>query len=425
MNILLLNDNPVVTKLVTLSAQKTGNEILIASNIEEIPEGSYDLLIVDEALYTPVLFDELESKISFKRSLYMLSRGVASVDGFDNEVKKPFLPTDLVELLSAIAISVANVTEKQKEPEIDLDNLDLEDDLDLDETLSATAKEDDLDLDDLGDLDFDLDSFDLNDLDLDTEGSESDETASVLDQDDVDEVKNLLDETDDDELKLDELDDDFSFDDLDLEDEHVETKEEPKIELLEEEKLEDELEDDFNFDDLDLEEELLKEVAAEEEPTIDQVDEPSSIEEDTLLDELNDEDFSFDELEDKIEEAVGALSSEDLEQEIDLDLEDLSELSSLDEKSLKIALGEEVEEESDEITSGDEEFKDEIIDELDDAVVVQESSSVPNIEVKDETTDGIEALKTLLKALNNEDVVASLKGMNVSINISFGSNSEK
>ena len=425
MNILLLNDNPVVTKLVTLSAQKTGNEILIASNIEEIPEGSYDLLIVDEALYTPVLFDELESKISFKRSLYMLSRGVASVDGFDNEVKKPFLPTDLVELLSAIAISVANVTEKQKEPEIDLDNLDLEDDLDLDETLSATAKEDDLDLDDLGDLDFDLDSFDLNDLDLDTEGSESDETASVLDQDDVDEVKNLLDETDDDELKLDELDDDFSFDDLDLEDEHVETKEEPKIELLEEEKLEDELEDDFNFDDLDLEEELLKEVAAEEEPTIDQVDEPSSIEEDTLLDELNDEDFSFDELEDKIEEAVGALSSEDLEQEIDLDLEDLSELSSLDEKSLKIALGEEVEEESDEITSGDEEFKDEIIDELDDAVVVQESSSVPNIEVKDEKTDGIEALKTLLKALNNEDVVASLKGMNVSINISFGSNSEK
>ena len=309
MNILLLNDNPVVTKLVTLSAQKTGNEILIASNIEEIPEGSYDLLIVDEALYTPVLFDELESKISFKRSLYMLSRGVASVDGFDNEVKKPFLPTDLVELLSAIAISVANVTEKQKEPEIDLDNLDLEDDLDLDETLSATAKEDDLDLDDLGDLDFDLDSFDLNDLDLDTEGSESDETASVLDQDDVDEVKNLLDETDDDELKLDELDDDFSFDDLDLEEEHVETKEEPKIELLEEEKLEDELEDDFNFDDLDLEEELLEEVAAEEEPTIDQVDEPSSIEEDTLLDELNDEDFSFDELEDKIEEAVGALSS--------------------------------------------------------------------------------------------------------------------
>ena len=218
MNILLLNDNPVVTKLVTLSAQKTGNEILIASNIEEIPEGSYDLLIVDEALYTPVLFDELESKISFKRSLYMLSRGVASVDGFDNEVKKPFLPTDLVELLSAIAISVANVTEKQREPEIDLDNLDLEDDLDLDETLSATAKEGDLDLDDLGDLDFDLDSFDLNDLDLDTEGSESDETASVLDQDDVDEVKNLLDETDDDELKLDELDDDFSFDDLDLED---------------------------------------------------------------------------------------------------------------------------------------------------------------------------------------------------------------
>ena len=60
MNILLLNDNPVVTKLVTLSAQKTGSEIFIASNIDEIQGESYDLIIVDEALYSLDLMDELK-----------------------------------------------------------------------------------------------------------------------------------------------------------------------------------------------------------------------------------------------------------------------------------------------------------------------------------------------------------------------------
>lgn len=44
MNILLLNDNPVVTKLVTLSAQKTSDELEIVGSVEEIQDGTYDLL---------------------------------------------------------------------------------------------------------------------------------------------------------------------------------------------------------------------------------------------------------------------------------------------------------------------------------------------------------------------------------------------
>ncbi len=391
MNILLLNDNPVVTKLVTLSAQKTGNEILIASNLDEITEGSYDLLIVDEALYTPALFDELESKIAYKSSLYMLSRGVASADGFDYEVKKPFLPTDLVELLSKIALHVVKVQEKPKELEIDLDNLDIEDDLDLNTTLSTRAQADDVD--GLEDLDFDLDDFDLGTIDLDEELHESDETNSILDQDDVNEVKNLLDETDE---------DDFSFDDFELDEEIGKDKE--KVQ-----------------DDLTLEEEALQEDLALEES-----DALAGLQEDMLLDELMQEDFSLDELEDKIETAVSTLSDEDLEQEIDVALDDLGELSTLDEKSLKIALGEEVEELEEELDAM--EFEDVALQEdksdaLEDVAQVQ--SDALSIEGKDDKTDGIEALKTLLKALNNEDVIASLKGMNVSINISFGNSSDK
>ena len=41
--------------------------------------------------------------------------------------------------------------------------------------------------------------------------------------------------------------------------------------------------------------------------------------------------------------------------------------------------------------------------------------------VKSETAaEGVEALQALLKALANEDVAKSLKGLNITININFG-----
>jgi uncharacterized membrane protein len=42
------------------------------------------------------------------------------------------------------------------------------------------------------------------------------------------------------------------------------------------------------------------------------------------------------------------------------------------------------------------------------------------IEKKSSPSEGMEALQALLKALSNDDVAASLKGLNISININFG-----
>jgi len=97
--ILLLNDNPVVTKLVTLSAQKTDDEVVPAHSLEEVPQGAYDLLVIDDALYDEESYAALKEKINFKKSLFICSREREGEGEFTATIKKPFLPTDMVELL--------------------------------------------------------------------------------------------------------------------------------------------------------------------------------------------------------------------------------------------------------------------------------------------------------------------------------------
>ena len=114
-----------------------------------------------------------------------------------------------------------------------------------------------------------------------------------------------------------------------------------------------------------------------------------------------------------------------MNQEIDFSFDDLSELETLDEKSLKIALGEEIDDTTeDELISDEEEILSETKADLEENISDKEIIEEAKVELETKN-DGVEALKVLLKALNNEDVVASLKGMNVSINISFGNSSDE
>ncbi|MBU0631659.1 hypothetical protein KKA17_03360, partial [bacterium] len=256
MNILLLNDNPVVTKLVTLSAQKTGNDIEISNNVNDIQTNTYDLLVMDETIYSPELMDELNEKISYKHSVFMVSRGSDAAVGFDHEVKKPFLPTDLVELFSLISNSMIEPEQKASKT----DSADMDDEIAADDTMME-----DHDLDELDDLknddkfdnlddsladELDLDNLDFDDLELDHEPA----VASILDHDEVQEVKNLLDETDADE-------DDFDLDDFGLEEEETA---EPVMEEKAEPKAEEVSEDDFNLDDFGLDEGECTEPETEE-----------------------------------------------------------------------------------------------------------------------------------------------------------------
>ncbi len=102
MRILLLNDNPVARKLVALSAQYTKNDLTIIGSVAEIGQSDYDVVIVDDAYYSGETMAALAQKATYNVSILMAARGNNLSEGFDKVLNKPFLPADLIELLTVI-----------------------------------------------------------------------------------------------------------------------------------------------------------------------------------------------------------------------------------------------------------------------------------------------------------------------------------
>ncbi len=484
MKILLYNDNPVVRKLVALSAQKTKDDLNVIWSIDELDNEMYDLLIVDDALYSDDVMAELKARVPFKSTLMMATRGSSVPAGFDKVIHKPFLPTDLVDLFSQIEKSLSSPSAP---------------DTGLKDTVKAINLEDEMD-----DLNDTIAIDDLPDLgDLDDEELVSGIKTNILDHEEVQEVQSLLD--DDDAFALDAPDvseddlfegvdenlksavaDDFSDilgdmdasedtfesdsellniknDDLDVLmnslEEEVGAEESLELPILEEEiqMTDDASEQEEDFDDLlaGFEEEVLKpseiDAHAEEIPELDEsvfeMDEEEELGEDdleALSVPVEDEDLlddqGMDELEQQIQEAVNELDLGELDmalgdEELDElgieqlgDFEGLEGLEEIDENEMKRAVGESVEEEpevrighSEHTSLNVEALCEAMGDDTGEGLYVKEEESSPS--ATPSASDGVEALQVLLKTLANEEVVKSLKGMNISININFGNNS--
>ena len=404
MKILLLNDNPVVNKLVTLSAQKTSDELDVTSSLDNISKNSYDLLIVDDTIYHDDILNDIKKKISYTKSLFICSRDAEEVYTFDSVLKKPFLPTDLVELFSSISreINAIDLSSKQEEDELTPD-------------------------DEFEDLDDDFGE----DIDLDT-----DITQSVLDNDEAQKVKELLDETSEELEELEDLDDELDLSDIDLSfesekelslDDEIDFDLEDSLELESDDELDFDLEDSLELEsEDDIKDTIEEEVEDEEEFSLDdeldnelnfdledslELESEDEIEEEISLDDVN--------IEDQIKTAVSELSEEDLEGEVsDETLLEIAEteidsFDTLNSKDLKLAIGEEVQEVEEEII-----LEDTSEDDITEVPLEKEKSTKKSVS----STDGVEALKNLLTALTNENVAASMKGMKISINITLGDN---
>jgi hypothetical protein len=102
MRILLLNDNPVARKLVALSAQYTKNDLTVIGSIAEIEQSIYDVVIVDDAYYSDEMMSVLSQKVTYSVSILMAARANTVSEGFDKVLSKPFLPADLIEFLIEI-----------------------------------------------------------------------------------------------------------------------------------------------------------------------------------------------------------------------------------------------------------------------------------------------------------------------------------
>jgi len=207
MRLLLLNNNPAVSRLIKLSAEKAGYELDEFEDYGLVPLTNYDIILVDNELYDENALAGLREYTGCNYVVYICQRGSKKPEMVNVVLEKPFLPTDFLVLIDKLK----TVIESHKAEE-------------------ATTEEE-----------------------LITPISPSDETADAFDIDQINTLEsednmlpiNLLEE-DEDDFKEEESDkltfDDLELDDLGLEDELLEGK-------IPEEKVLD-TEDEFSFEEV-------------------------------------------------------------------------------------------------------------------------------------------------------------------------------
>lgn len=258
MRLLLLNNNPAVSRLIKLSTDKAGYELDEFDDFGLVPLSNYDVVLVDNELYDADAVIGLKEHTGCDYVIYICQRGAQKPEGVNVALEKPFLPTDFLTLLDKVkhvlnSLKVDEETHHDAQDDnaslkgFDIDNIDALEEDDEEEshfTLPIQEGEEDDDtslslegmgLDDVMNEENEFDQEPLDDLSFDTleeelsmpethaaiktaqdevedelptslEETLEEHTPCVLDKDDINEVKQLLDDSDDneDELEIDQ-----------------------------------------------------------------------------------------------------------------------------------------------------------------------------------------------------------------------------
>jgi len=148
MKILLINDNPVVSRLTTLSARKENIEIDEIKEISELKQSDYTIVFIDSESYTKEISNAIGNSDIQKKVLFHAQDEDEYKKAFNQTILKPFLPSEVSEVLREMKIEIHN-KESQATKSIDIEK---EEYLDLSELIENKAN--------------DLESLDLESLDL-------------------------------------------------------------------------------------------------------------------------------------------------------------------------------------------------------------------------------------------------------------------
>ncbi|EAL0697894.1 hypothetical protein FU350_00195 [Campylobacter jejuni] len=431
MKILLLNENPVVSRLVSLSAKKMSYDFEELNAYSE-NLGNYDVIVVDSD--TPAPLKILKEKCD--RLIFLAPRN-QNVEDIDAQIlQKPFLPTDFLNLL--------NNKDANKHTSIDLPMLSNDENPYADISLDL----DNLNLDDLPDENsLDINSEGMEDLSFDDDAQDDNANKTL-------ETQNLEHETikeqtqEDTQIDLDLTLEDGESEKEDLSQKHTALDTEPSLDELDDKNDEDlgdnkelqanisdfddlpvveEQEKEMDFDDLPEDAEFLGQ-AKDNEESEEVLEEFAPVVEEDVQDEIDDfasnlstqdqikeELAQLDELDYGIDSENSSKVLEDFKDEPILDDKELgtneeevvvpnlniSDFDALKESDIQEALGEEILEKNEEPIASDatkDDNSEEIVNELSQSIAGAITSSI-----KDDT------LKAALKGMN----------MNININISF------
>ena len=116
MKILLINFNPVVSRLFALCTRDEHIELDEVEDIKDVEEGKkYDLLFVDDASYTDTAREFIDNHNLGKK--VFISYEQERVPGFDMTLKKPFLPSQILEIMQSVEVKEEK-QEVEEEPVI-------------------------------------------------------------------------------------------------------------------------------------------------------------------------------------------------------------------------------------------------------------------------------------------------------------------
>jgi len=440
MRLLLLNNNPAVSRLIKLSVDKVGYEMDEFEDYGLVPLKAYDVIMVDNECYEEEELKTLCEHSSCAYVVYICQRGSKKPDFVTVALEKPFLPTDFLLLLEKVK-NVLESLKPQFQPEnivkesesmdeevphstfdidaidtfgvesLDHESLNPFEELPLDEEESVEGHSLDEQEDEENSLDlplFDMeedenetldlasiktddeeetDASSLNTFDFEEKPSssstldvlEEESIPCILDKDDINEVKQLLDESDTEEVAIDES---FNVESPAFEDVVAEEeREDENVLALDEDSLETEalslpIEDDMNEDILD------------ETPCVETQEELINDFEESVEESMEDE------------ESLAPLVDITLNKPMVRVFESIDDLN---ENAIKKAFGEEVDEE---------ETIEEAID-LRDATIEPKESEVIRGEIEN-------TIARSLSGLAQSDVLReALKGMRINISITF------
>ncbi|ELI9561732.1 highly acidic protein [Campylobacter jejuni] len=304
MKILLLNENPVVSRLVSLSAKKMSYDFEELNAYSE-NLGNYDVIVVDSD--TPAPLKILKEKCD--RLIFLAPRN-QNVEDIDAQIlQKPFLPTDFLNLL--------NNKDTNKHTSIDLPMLSNDENPYADISLDL----DNLNLDDLPDENsLDINSDGMEDLSFDDDAQDDNANETL-------ETQNLEDENLEQEATKEQTQEDIQTDlDLTLEDggsekedlsqEHTALDTEPSLDEL----------DDKNDEDLEIKEDDKNEEIKKQEllndskaNTLEMQEELNESQDDNANETLETQNLEDENLE---QETTKEQNQEGIQTDLDLTLED-------------------------------------------------------------------------------------------------------
>ncbi|ENI1318571.1 highly acidic protein [Campylobacter jejuni] len=304
MKILLLNENPVVSRLVSLSAKKMSYDFEELNAYSE-NLGNYDVIVVDSD--TPAPLKILKEKCD--RLIFLAPRN-QNVEDIDAQIlQKPFLPTDFLNLL--------NNKDANKHTSIDLPMLSNDENPYADISLDL----DNLNLDDLPDENsLDINSEGMEDLSFDDDAQDDNANKTLetqnLEHDNL-EQETIKEQTQEDTpIDLDLTLEDDESEKEDLSQEHTALDTEPSLDEL----------DDKNDEDLEIKEDDKNEEIEKQEllddsktNTLEMQEELSESQDDNSNKTLETQNLEHDNLE---QETIKEQTQEDTQIDLDLTLED-------------------------------------------------------------------------------------------------------